>query len=87
MKFSIKGLALASGILWGVAMLGMGLANLIWGSYGQQFLQMMASVYPGYHATRSVAEVVAGTLYGAVDGFIGGAVFAWLYNQFANSGA
>ena len=66
MKFSIKGLALASAILWGVAMLGMGLANLIWGNYGQQFLQMMASVYPGYHATRSIAEVIVGTLYGAV---------------------
>jgi len=38
MKFSIKGLAFASAILWGVAMLGMGLANLVWGSYGQQFL-------------------------------------------------
>ncbi|MGH9498280.1 MAG: bacteriophage holin [Terriglobales bacterium] len=83
MKFSTKGLALASGILWGLAMLVMGLANLIWGSYGQQFLQTMSSVYPGYHATRSVAEVIVGTLYGAVDGFFGGAVFAWLYNQFA----
>jgi hypothetical protein len=29
MKFSLKGPALACGILWGVAMLGMGLANLI----------------------------------------------------------
>ncbi|MGC1646046.1 MAG: bacteriophage holin [Candidatus Sulfotelmatobacter sp.] len=87
MKVSIKSLALASGILWGVAMLVMGLANLIWGSYGQEFLQTMASVYPGYHATRSVAEVIVGTLYGTVDGFIGGAVFAWLYNQFAKSGA
>jgi len=38
MKFSVKGLALASGILWGLAMLGMGLANLIWSGYGQQFL-------------------------------------------------
>jgi len=47
MKLSIKGLALASGILWGVAMLGMGLANLIWGGYGQQFLQTMSSVYFG----------------------------------------
>ena len=87
MKFSVKGLALASGILWGVAILGMGLANLVWGGYGQQFLQLMASVYPGYHATRSVAEVIVGTLYGFVDGLIGGAVFAWLYNQFARSGA
>ena len=34
MKFSVKGLALASGILWGLAMLGMGLANLIWSGYG-----------------------------------------------------
>jgi hypothetical protein len=24
-------------------------------------LQMMASAYPGYHATRSVAEVIVGT--------------------------
>jgi TRAP-type mannitol/chloroaromatic compound transport system permease large subunit len=85
MKLSTKGLAMASGILWGFAMLGTGLANLIWGSYGQQFLQTMASVYPGYHATRSIAEVIVGTLYGAVDGFIAGAVFVWLYNQFAKS--
>jgi TRAP-type mannitol/chloroaromatic compound transport system permease large subunit len=77
---------LASAILWGFAMLGTGLANLIWGGYGQQFLQTMSSVYPGYHATRSVAEVVVGTLYGVVDGLIGGAVFAWLYNQFAKPG-
>ena len=87
MKFSVKGLAFASAILWGAAMLGMGLANLIWANYGQQFLQMMASVYPSYHATRSVAEVIVGTLYGAVDGFIAGAIFAWLYNQFAGSSA
>jgi hypothetical protein len=87
MKLSVKGLALASAILWGVAMLGMGLANLIWANYGQQFLQTMASVYVGYHATRSIAEVIVGTLYGFVDGLIGGAVLAWLYNQFVKSSA
>jgi len=47
----------------------------------------MASVYPGYHAIRSIAEVILGTFYGAVDGLIGGAVFAWLYNRFATPGA
>jgi hypothetical protein len=77
-KFNAKALALASAILWGLAMLVMGLANLIWGNYSQQFLQIMSSVY----ATRSVAAVV-GTLYGVVDGLIAGGVFAWLYNQFA----
>ncbi|MGC2198461.1 MAG: bacteriophage holin [Terriglobales bacterium] len=86
MKINTKALAMASGILWGLAMLGMGLANLIWSGYGQQFLQTMSSVYPGYHATRSIAEVIVGTLYGVVDGFVAGAVFAWLYNQFAKPG-
>ncbi len=55
-------------------------------AYGQQFLQTMASVYVGYHVTRSIAEVIVGTVYGVVDGLIGGAVFAWLYNQFAKPG-
>ncbi len=86
MKFNIKALALACAILWGLVMLVMGLTNLVWGGYGQQFLQTMSSVYPGYHATRSIAEVVVGTLYGIVDGLFGGAVFAWLYNQFVKPG-
>ncbi|MGA8836970.1 MAG: hypothetical protein WCF74_15450 [Candidatus Sulfotelmatobacter sp.] len=48
MKFNTKALALTSAILWGLAMLVMAVANLIWGNYGQQFLQTMSSVYPGY---------------------------------------
>ncbi|MGB2607035.1 MAG: hypothetical protein WBC78_25755 [Candidatus Sulfotelmatobacter sp.] len=84
MKLNTKALALTSAILWGLAMLVTTLANLIWGNFGQQFLQTMSSVYPGYHATRSIAEVIVGTLYGAVDGLAGGAVFACLYNQFAH---
>ena len=87
MKFSIKALALTSGILWGLAMLAMGLANLVWGNYGQRFLQTMSSVYPGYQATRNIADVIVGTLYGTVDGLIGGAIFAWLFNQFARPSA
>jgi hypothetical protein len=83
MKLNTKAFALAGAILWGGCMLGMTLANLIWGNYGQEFLRFMASVYPGYHAARSIAEVIVGTLYGATDGLIGGALFAWLYNCFA----
>ncbi len=30
---------------------------------------------------------VVGTLYGLADGFIGGLIFAWLYNMFAAKGA
>jgi hypothetical protein len=83
MKFNTKALALASSVLGGFVMLAVGVTNLIAGHYGQQFLQAMSSIYPGYHDTRSIADVIVGTVYGLCDGFIGGAVIAWLYNHFA----
>jgi TRAP-type mannitol/chloroaromatic compound transport system permease large subunit len=83
MKFNTKALALASAVVWGFVMFAVGVTNSIAGHYGQQFLQAMSSVYPGYHGTRSIAEVIVGTLYGLCDGFIAGAVIAWLYNHFA----
>jgi len=80
MKFNIGALALAVGLFWGGAILLVGVSNLIWPDYGRAFLQLAASIYPGYKATASFGQVVIGTLYGLVDGAIGGAVFAWLYN-------
>ncbi len=65
------------------AVLVVALANLICGSYAQHFLELLASFYPGYHATRSIGEVVIVTLYAIADGLIGGAVFGWLYNRLA----
>lgn len=82
MKLNVKALALTIGILWAAAILITGVANLIWPSYGMKFLEVMASVYPGYKATRSFGDVIAGTLYALVDGGISGLVFAWLYNLF-----
>ncbi|MFZ0964605.1 MAG: hypothetical protein WAO35_27420 [Terriglobia bacterium] len=84
MKLNVRALATVTALVLGIlAMMMTGLANLIWPSYGREFLQLMASVYPGYHATRSLGEVVIGTLYGLVDGGVGGALFAWMYNYFA----
>jgi hypothetical protein len=57
--------------------------NLVWPSYGREFLQLVASIYPGYHATPSFGQVIVGTLYALVDGAVGGAIFAWLYNRLA----
>jgi hypothetical protein len=87
MKLNVKALALASGILWGGCVLMVGLANLIWGGYGVHFLQWLSSFYPGYSGARSFGEVVIATLYALVDGFVGGVVFAWLYNCFAKDKA
>jgi hypothetical protein len=82
MKLNVKAVAFASAVLWGIlAMFLTGVANLIWPSYGQNFLQLMASVYPGYSATPSFLQVIIGSLYGVADGAIGGALFAWLYNS------
>jgi hypothetical protein len=80
MKLNVKALALASGILWAAAVLLTGIANLIWAGYGAAFLQLMASLYPGYHATSSFGSVIIGTLYALIDGAIAGLVLAWLYN-------
>ncbi|MEE9609888.1 MAG: bacteriophage holin [Desulfatiglandales bacterium] len=82
MKLNIKALALAIGILWAAAIFIVGVANLIWPGYGVKFLEVMASIYPGFKATRSFGDVIAGTLYALVDGGICGLLFGWLYNLF-----
>ena len=86
MRLSVKGLAIASALMWGVGVLGVGVCNLVWPNYGEAFLQLCASIYPGYHATRGIADVLTGFGYALVDGAVGGAVFAWLYNIFAGRG-
>ena len=81
MKLDVKSTAVAFAVVWGIlAMFLTGVANLISSGYGQSFLELMASVYPGYQATASFGQVLIGTLYGVVDGAVTGAVFAWLYN-------
>ena len=83
MKLSITALTYAAAILWGLCFLLVGMANLLWPPYGGAFLELMSSVYPGYRAAASLGNVIVGTLYAVVDGAIGGALFAWVYNAFA----
>lgn len=81
MKLSVKGLAFAIGIAWALGVLCMGIANLIWPSYGVEFLHLIASVYPGYRAMHpGIGAVVVATLYALVDGAVCGAVVAGIYN-------
>jgi hypothetical protein len=83
MRLSVKGLALAVGILWAVGILLVGIVNLISPAYGVAFLAWASSIYPGFHNSHHFLDVVVGALYGLVDGGIGGAIVAWLYNCFA----
>jgi hypothetical protein len=59
-----------------------GLINLLFPSYGINFIQLTSSVYPWFHDTRSVSNVVIGTVDGMIDGAIAGLLLAWLYNAF-----
>jgi hypothetical protein len=79
-----KALTGASAVLLGACMLVVGLINLKYASYGGDFLKMMASVYPGYHDSRTISEVLIGTIYGLVDGAILGLVFSSLYRWMGN---
>ena len=83
MHFNTKALALTAGLIWGGALLFVGLANLVWGGYGQAFLNLMASVYPAYEGNASIGQVLLAAVYGLVDGVVAGFVFGWLYNHFA----
>jgi len=83
-RLNVKALALTVGLFWGLAFLIVASANLIWPNYGRPFLDLVASVYPGYHPSSGLGSVLAGTLYGLVDGAIGGAMFGWLYNLLAH---
>jgi predicted DNA repair protein MutK len=79
-RLSLKAMAIAAGLLWGGAILCVGLINLADPSYGVNFMQLTSSVYPWFHTSRSVANVVIGTVDGLIDGAIAGLIFALLYN-------
>ena len=83
MKLHALALGLTLGILWGAAILLTGLANLIWPGYGGAFLDVIASIYPGFYPGGGVGPVLLGTVYGLADGMIGGVIVAWLYNVLA----
>ena len=82
MSLNVKAFALAAGIAWGLVMLAVGLANMTWPEYGNSFLRVVASIYPGHIHDGSLYQVIIGSLYGLVDALIGGAIFAWIYNFF-----
>jgi hypothetical protein len=79
----IKAITGALAIVWGATMLIVGLLNLAFPVYGAEFLRTMSSVYPGFHDSRTIWQVLFGTAYGFVDGAIGGFFLGLLYRWFA----
>jgi len=79
-KLSVKAFALAGGILWGSALLVVGLLNLALPGYGQMFLDMMSSVYFGNQGMAPLRSVLILTVVAFLDGTIAGFLFALIYN-------
>lgn len=77
MKLNVKSFALACGIIWGI-----GLLAVTWwviafdGATGE--VTLLGRIYRGY--SISPLGSVIGFVWAFLDGLVGGAIFAWLYN-------
>jgi hypothetical protein len=80
MKLNVKAFALTSGLLWGGAVCFATLWLIAFG-YSGSLIRQLDHFYLGY--SFSVVGAFIGLAWGFVDGAVGGALFAWLYNKLA----
>ncbi len=78
MKLNIKAFALTCGIFWGLALFFLTWWLIAFGGATKE-PTFIAKIYLGY--TISPIGSVLGLIYAFLDGLIGGALFAWLYNK------
>jgi hypothetical protein len=76
-RLHVLAMGLAFGITWslGVFLVGLG---AMWLNWGNEFINLLSSLYIGYEPTL-LGSFIGGIL-AFIDGFIGGIVFAWIYN-------
>lgn len=79
MKLSVKAFSITVAVMFGLAVFLTALLNRFFPGYGDGFLNMMSSIYPGFHPGGMKAGLV-GTAYALVDGAVVGAIAAWVYN-------
>ena len=81
MSLNIKGVSAALAVVWGGSFLFTGLIHLVAPSYGVAYLDLGASIYPGYGGPGGFGSVIVVTLYALIDGAVVGAIFGWVYNK------
>ena len=82
MKLDVKAMAITLGLVWGVALFGMTWWVILFdGATGEPTL--IGRLYRGY--SISPMGSVIGLIWAVPDGFIGGALIAWIYNFFATT--
>ena len=80
MNLSIKGMAIAFGLVWGITLFVI-TWWIIFLEGSSNTTTFIGKFYIGYSLTP--AGSIIGFLWGVVDGAIGGAMVAWLYNRFS----
>ena len=81
MQLSVKAFGLTLAIVGAVAAFITAVLAMLIPSWGEPLMDLVAAVAPGVTGAnwQSVVLVV---LYMAIDGFVFGGFFAWLYNRF-----
>ena len=79
MKLNVKALAITTALVWGGSVFLVAACHRFFPGYGIDFLNLVSSIYPGYHVA-GLRMAIVGSLYGALDGAVAGAVVAWVYN-------
>ncbi len=80
MKLDVKAMGITGSVFWAFAVLGVTWWIIAFGgSTGEQ--TMLGRIYRGY--TISPTGSLIGFLWALPDGFICGALLAWMYNRFA----
>ena len=86
MELSTRAFALTCGVFFGGTVAVVGALNMLFPGYGVTVLGLFAALFPGYEASGALMDWVAGIALAFVDGVVGGSVFAWCYNRFADFG-
>jgi len=87
MKLDTRALAIVGAALVGGTLCFAAVVNLLGTGYGLALLDVAASIYPGYRGPTGIGSVIVVTLYGLVDGAIGGWIVGWVYNRVARPAA
>ena len=76
-KCAPNALGVAIGILWAAHVFFCGITAMF--GWGVSLVEVLSSLYLGYAPTLIGAFI--GAVWGFVDGYIAGAVIAWIYNR------
>ena len=81
MRFNIKAFAITCGLVWGFGVFCLSWWIMLFDGSGHVDAGVLGHIYRGFTITPMGS--VIGLIWALADGFLGGLVFAWLYNLLA----